>query len=416
MQIYDIIIFNNRFINTSEYLMRKIFNSKTLIRILSISLIAILLIPCLASCKARPMAQTKLAKTEVGKVGEYSVLYEELYFLASSYCDAVKSQYKNDPEGLEAAVWEYVEENIVANYAILELCASEGLVYNEKELKGDVEDYIEKLIDQEFDGSRSDYLESHKLIGVTDHYVRFVTGVDILYDRLATKYKESGVVPNTDQELIYYIQNNFAHTWHIAILVDGDDTYEGEYAKALEALNKLKTGTTTMYKLIGSTYNEDVNMDTLTDTYGHYFPRGVMTKEYENAAFALDTKEISDIIHSTATNAKGQTVECFYIIQRLANDEDEIKLNLNALSDSAHEALIAERMEAVKATLSFTPNAYARSLDITNLEPTSNGADYILILIIVACVIGCALIVTSLIIIRRVRIKRFHQKLKARKK
>ena len=112
--------------------MRKIFNSKTLIRTLSISLIVILLIPCLASCKARPMAQTKLAKTEVGKVGEYSVLYEELYFLASSYCDAVKSQYKNDPEGLEAAVWEYVEENIVANYAILELCASEGLVYNER--------------------------------------------------------------------------------------------------------------------------------------------------------------------------------------------------------------------------------------------------------------------------------------------
>ena len=395
--------------------MRKIFNSKTLMRILSVSLIAILLIPCLASCKARPLAQAKLSKTEVGKVGEYSVLYEELYFLASSYCDAVKSQYKNDPEGLEAAVWEYVEENIITNYAILELCASEGLVYDEKELKGDVEDYIEKLIDQEFDGSRSDYIESQKLVGVTDHYVRFVTGVDILYDRLATKYKESGVVPNTDDELIYYIQNNFAHTWHIAILIDGDDTYESEYAKAKEALNKLKTGTS-MYKLIGSAYNEDVNMDTLTDTYGHYFPRGVMTKEYENAAFELDYLEISDIIHGTAINSKGQTVECFYIIQRLANDEEEIKLNLNALSDSAHEAMIAERMEAVKVRLSFTPNQYARSLDITDLEPATNGADYILILIIVASIVGCALIIASLIIIRRIRIKRFHQKLKARKK
>ena len=387
----------------------------TVARLCSLLLLALLLLPCFTACKARPLAQSRLAKTEVGEVGEYSVLYEELYFLAYNYCESIKDQYKNDPAGLEAAVWQYVNENIVANYAILELCATEGLIYNEKELKNDVEEYIELLIDSEFDGNRSDYLESQKVVGATDHYVRFVTGVDMLYDRLATKYKESGVVPNTDKEIMDYIKSNFAHTWHIAILIDGNDSREGELAKAKEALAKLQNGSD-MYDLIGSAYNEDVNMDTLTDTFGHYFPRGVMSKEYEDTAFALNVNEISDIVEGTAMNSKGEYVDCFYIIQRLPTDQTEINKNLIALTDIAHMALISEKMEAMKSNLSFTPNEYARSLDITNLEAPKNGVDYVMILTISACVIAVASLAVLIIAIRKSKVKRFHKQLQAKKK
>ena len=393
--------------------MKKIFKNTT--KVFSLLLIILLLVPCFASCKARPLAQGRLAKTEVGKVGEYSVLYEELYFLANNYYDSVKDDYKNDQVGLENALWTYVSNNIVTNYAILELCATEGITYEEDALKEEVEEYIEYLIDAEYDGSRSDYLKSQKAVGATDHYVRFVTGVDILYNRLATKYKETGVVPNTDKELIDYIKSNFAHTWHIAILIDGNDTREGELAKAQEALSMLKTGTS-MYELIGSKYNEDVNMDTLTDTFGHYFPKGVMTEAYEKAAFDLKVSEISDIVPGKAQNSRGEYVDCFYIIQRLSNEESEILANLNTLSDSVHSALISEKMEAMKATLKFTPNEYANSLDITNLEEPSNGADYIMILLISACVITCAAIVIAIIIIRKAKVKRFHNQLSAKKK
>ena len=393
--------------------MKKI--SKNAVRVFSLLLVVLLLVPCFASCKARPLSQSRLAKTKVGKVGEYSILYEELYFLASNYCESIKDEYKNDPVGLKTAVWKYVNENIVTNYAILELCATEGLVYDEKELKDGVEDYIEYLIDAEFEGSRSDYLESQKAVGVTDHYVRFVTGVDLLYDRLATKYKESGVVPNTDKELTEYIKSSFAHTWHIAILIDGNDTRESELAKAQAALSKLKSGAD-MYDLIGSSYNEDVNMDTLTDTFGHYFPRGVMEKEYEDAAFELDVLEVSNIVEGTAMNSRGEYVDCFYIIQRLKNDETEIKKNLNTLTDLAHSALITEKMEAMKSNLSFTPNEYAKGLDITNLEAPSNGVDYIMILIISAVVVAVASLIVLIIVIRKSRVKRFHKQLQAKKK
>ena len=395
--------------------MKKFFNSKLLIRIIALALITLTVLPCLVSCKARPLAQGKLAKTEVGKVGDYTVLYEEFYFLAYSYCETVKDQYKNDDEGLKKAIWKYVEENIVANYAILELCKTEGLVYDEKELRADVEKYIELLIESEFDGSRSDYLKSQEVVGITDHYVRFTTGVDLLYDRLATKYKESGVVPNTDSELVEYIKENFAHTWHIAILIEGEDTRESELAKAEAALAELNNGKT-MYQLIGSTYNEDLNMDSLSNTFGHYFPRGVMNAEYEKAAFELDVMELSGIIEGKAQNINGKYVDCFYIIQRLANEEEEIKTNLDALSDSAHSALIAEKMEAVKATLSFEANDYAKGLDVINLEAPKNGADYQMIIIVLLSVLACAAVITLVIVIRRVRTKRFHKAIQVKKK
>lgn len=384
---------------------------KSFLRILALSLSLLMLFHLLVSCKGRPLGQTRLAKTDVGKVGKYTVQYEELYFLAHNYCEAVKDNYKNDPEGLKKAVWKYVEENIIANYAILSLCETEGLSYDEKALKDQVEQYIELTVESSFDGNRGEYIESQEYMGLTDHYVRFVLGVDLLYDQLEAKYRENGTVPNTDEGLLAYIKENFVHTWHIAILVDGEDDREEELKKAEEALALLNSGTS-MYHLIGSKYNEDTTIDSLTDTYGNYFSKGVMTKEFEDAAFALKVNEVSEIIESTAKNSKGEYVECFYILQRLALSDDEIKANFETLTDSVSASIVADKMEAVKATLSFEKNEYAASLDITALKFPGNGADTQAILIVALCVLGVAAIVTAIVVIRKVRTKRFHRSIK----
>lgn len=384
---------------------------KRYLRILALSLSLLLLFPALVSCKARPLAQTKLAGTEVGKVGKYSVSYEEFYFLAYNYYDAVKDNYKNDPEALKAEVWNYVEENITANYAILSLCESEGIVYDEDALAEDVEQYLELTIQSSFDNSRSDYIESQEAMGLTDHYVRFVLGVDMLYDKLELKYKENGTVPNTDEQLMAYIKENFVHTWHIAILVDEGDDREEELAKAEEALGLLNTGTS-MYHLIGSKYNEDTNIDSLSDAYGHYFPRGVMTKEFEDAAFALKINDVSGIVESTAQNANGEYVECFYLIQRLAMNDKEIEANFETLSSSVSASIVADKMESVKASLSFEENDFAKSLDVTALEFPGNGADIQMIIAVSASILICALVIVAIIVIRKVRTKRFQRAIK----
>ena len=368
----------------------------------------------LASCKARPLSQTKLSNTEVGKVGDYSVLYEELYFLASNYTNGLRSKYANDPEGLKAAVWDEIYENITENYAILELCRQKGLTYDENALREDVEAAIKLDIEGEYGGSRSDYFKSQQKFGLTDHYVRFITGVNVLYASLATEYREDGIIPTDADELIPYIQNNFAHTWHIAVFINSESERDAKEAK-IEAARKLLASGTSMYELIGSEYNEDVTPDYLSDAYGYYFPKGIMDEAYEDAAFSLAVGDHT-VIETTATNNDGKTVPCIYLIERLSTTTEaskaEIKSNLSTLSESLADAIINDKKEEIKATLKFVPNEYALSLDITSLEPATNGIDYQLIIVIAASVIAIIGAAVVIILVNRAKTKKFQNSIK----
>ena len=390
-------------------------NNYRIVRYIALALAVLTLLLAFTACKARPLATTKLAKTEVGKVGEYTVYYDELYFLASNYAAGLKDKYKDDPEGYSEAVWESVYENITENYAILELCKNEGLVYDAAELESDVKSAIELDIKSEFDGSRSAYFKSQEAAGLTDRYVRFLTEVSLRYGKLGTQMRNDGDIPNDDAALISYIQKNFVHTWHIAVFVNDGETREENLAKIEEAQELLNNGTQSMYKLIGSKYNEDVTLDYLSDAYGYYFPRGIMDEKYEAAAFSINVGD-NIIVESMAENGAGEYVECFYLIERLPTTSEESKVeiekNLRTLSDYVGDAIINEKKDAVKATLSFTPNDFAKSLDITNLEPAENGVDYQMILAIVCSVLAAGAVVAAIIIIRSVRTRRFQQLIK----
>ena len=387
---------------------------KRLSKIISFILVLIIASTALLSCSARPLAKGKLASTVVGTVGSHDVYYEELYFLASTAYPTAKAKYGDNTEAIKEYVWNYVKQNIVTNYAILDLCASEGIEYDERALRSEVEEVINTTINSSFDGNRAQYLKSQLEAGITDHYYRFCTGTDIIYSKLATKYQTDGKVPNTDKALTDYIKQNFIHTWHIAIYVEKGDDRDAEYAKALEAKKLLDDGNS-MFDLIGSKYNENTVPEPLTDAYGYYFPRGIMEKNYENAAFALEkVGDHSDVIVSHSTSPSGSYVECFYVIEKLAVSEKEIKANFNYLSDTVKDAIIAQALDAEIAKLSYTPNDYALSLDVTALEAPKNGADYQVILAIVTAIVGIALVIAFVIVFRTVRAKRFHQKHKSK--
>lgn len=385
------------------------------LKIIALCLVLIIASASLLSCTARPLAQSKLAKTVVGSVGSHDVYYEELYFLANSYYGSAKAKYGNDTEAIKNYVWDSVNKNIITNYAILDLCASEGFNYDESELASEVEKSIELTIDSSFNGSRGQYLSSQLSAGITDHYYRFCTGVDILYSKFATKYQIDGKVPHTDETITDYIKENFIHTWHIAIYVENGDDRDAEYAKALEAKKLLDDGNS-MYSLIGSKYNENTVPESLVDAYGYYFPRGVMDKDYEDAAFALEKNgDRTDIIVSHGASPSGNYVECFYIIEKLAVKDSEIKANFNTLSDMVKDSIITQELEKYRQKLEFTPNEYALSLDILNLEAPKNGVDYQLIIAITATVIGIAIIIVAIFVFRSIRAKRFHDKRKAKR-
>ena len=387
---------------------------KKLTKIISLILVLLIISSTLISCNARPLAQSKLAKTKVGTVGTHDVYYEEFYFLANNYYSSAKNEFGDDTEAIKKSVWDSVNENIITNYAILDLCEAEGLEYNKSKLSSEVKESIEITIESNFDGSRSEYLNSQLEAGITDHYYRFCTGVDILYNNLATKYQTDGKVPNSDAAIIEHIKQNFIHTLHIAIYVDSGDNREAEYAKALEAKALLDSGNS-MHKLVGSKYNENLIPESLIDADGYYFPKGIMEKDYEDAAFALkNVGDRTDIIISHGTSPSGNYVECFYIIEKLAVTDSEINANFNSLSDMVKDSIITQELEAYREKLTFTPNDYALSLDITNLEAPKNGADYTIIIAIVSSVLGVTLIIVAVFVFRTVRAKRFHKKHKSK--
>lgn len=391
-------------------------------RFLSLVLCFIVLFSLLCSCAPRPLAQSSLASTEVGKVvggsEEYTIDYEEFYPLAYDAYQIAKAKYGDDTEAIEKEAWETVKKNIVITSAKIELCKSEGLEYNESELRDRVNKAIEDEVTSIYDGNYAEFRERQDEIGYTDHYMRYLMGVEFLYSDLALEYQKNGTVPNSDEKIIAYVKENFVHTWHAVIYVEEGDDRDAEYERAKEALKLLQSGIS-MRELIGGSvngkiYNENLAGDPLNNVWGYYSPIGTMNADYEEAALSVKpgtaygdvvvTKEISPL--------SGELIECFYIIERLPITTAEIEDNLNTLSDDVKRSIVSKKLDDTIKDFSFEPNEYAKGLNFASLEVPTNGIDYQLVIGI--CVgVGSIIILVAIILTYRIlRAKRFQKKLK----
>ncbi len=360
-------------------------------RLLGLGLCLILLMGTLVSCKARPLSASDEALASVGKVGDFDVPYEELYFLAKNY----------DKETLSSdELWTLVSENITANYAILDLCKDAGVEYDADELEDAVDEKIKDIIDTDFGGKRKNYIEALKESSITDHYMRFTVQTDILYSALATELITSGEILSGDTQVTSYIKENFIRTWHVMI-PDGDGALE----KAENALDDLKNGKTTMFDLIGSTLNADL----LIPGDGYAFAKGTMDERYEDAAFALKEGQYSEIVKSKGELGTGEYVDCYYIIQRLALDDEYITNNFSSLCEKYESSVVASKLEQKKSELEFVANDYARAMDIKNLPELDIGTDTYLIITLVLIGVGVVVLAIACVFI----IRHFSKKKKA---
>jgi len=378
------------------------FNKNDLKRLLCAALTIIFLVLPLTSCSQNS------ERSSVGKVGEFDVAYDELYYLATSYKKGLAEKYGDSDtlegeeyDAFEAELRATVYENIIANHAILTLCAREGLTLEDSGLDARVDTYVDNVVRTNFGGSKSEYRAALHEYGMTDRYVRFVAAVDLLYSDLMTKLLEEGRLVDDDSEMEEIIKRDFICTWHIMIANDEGDDVEANRALAEEALRKYNNGTMSMYELIGSKYNEDFSLTTLD---GFYFTKGSMEKEYEDAAFALEVGEISDVVESKGVNAAGERVSCFYLIKRLELDDEYITKNFYELEEAYRDAAVNGMLDAVKAELEFVPNEYCESLILSYLAAPSK--DYTeLSVIIAACLVIVILVVVTLVVRRR-RVKK----------
>ncbi len=389
-----------------------------IIRILAVILLISLLPLALFSCASNKNVS---AKKVVGEVDGEKIYYDELYFLIKTYESSLKAKHANDAAALASALDKLAREELIANVAMLRLCEAHGLTYKNRDLKDTVNQELDAILTNDFDGDEEAFRTSMAEVGLTERYLRYTLGVDSLYNQLLTVYPDEGLVVSTEQELKAYIMENFIRVYHIALYNDTPEENEANLNKMLEARRKLVNGNFTMYDMLHgsktetfinalgkeekrvidlSAYNEDFS-DLSGD--GYYLTRGSWDPTYENAAFALELGKFSNVVHTMATHPKtGEKVPTYYVIQRFAMDKDYIDENLAELQEEYYTSVIYSDLMKTREGLTFEPNEFYESLDLANLLPPREGVN---VTVLVLCLVGGAVLlgggITAFVIVKR---------------
>ena len=360
----------------------------------------------LFSCsKSREVPVDSLGKTVVGTVGEHEVYYDEFYFLYNNYAPSLSEKYGEGTPEFEEAMWETISENIVANYAILELCKDAGVEYDENELEDDVQKFIDNTISASFDGDRNAYLKDLENNGLTDRYVRFTAKVDLLYELLPAAYAKDGLLFESEVDLYKYYYDNFRLVKHIMIVNSEGDDKEFNRKNAEKARELLINKEMTIDQLIGGSVAFNFNEDLLIPADGYCIAPGTMDKAYEDAVFALDysfEKSISPVIEATGEDYHtGERHSAFYVIKLLPLTSEYIDEHFDELHDDYIGSFINEKLEKKKSELTFVKSDFAKNeLDMNDLKAPEKGTDWLFVgLIIGAVVIVIAILTVVLVLV-----------------
>ena len=347
-----------------------------------------LTLPFLSSC-----AQNK---TIIGKVGDHNVFYDELYYMVTYYKPSVIEKLGDNPAEVRSELDAIVRKEIVTNYAFLALCEENGLYY--EDIEDQVDEAFEEYITANFGGDKSAFKKNCQALGLSERYVRYTMGLDILYSYLIQSYLNNNKLLKTEAEIVNYINRNFIRTNHLAIFNDENDDIEKNRATIAEAKQKLESGMT-LSDLIRGGFSEDISD---LDGSGYYFAKNTMMAEYEEAAYSLAINERSGIVEAYAENRLGEYVSCFYIIERLPLNDAYITTNFEQLKTEYYQSVINGDIAKKAAGLEFSPNAKYNSFDLNDLSPSSDMA----LMIAIISVVAVSVITAVVIIITKLKLKK----------
>lgn len=362
----------------------------------ALAMAALLCVGSLSACGER----TEVSATRaVGTVDGEKICYDELYAIVNRYRDTVEDRCEGDEAMMKEELDRLVRENIIVNTAMIRLCETVGLTYDEKELESRVDTELTQLLTESFEGDEELFDQARQANGLTERYLRFTTGVDLLYDDLLVQYPLHGLVAGDEASVRAYLDENCVRVYHLVQFFDESNQAE-KHAKMTEAREALLSGEKSMYSLIKAGYTEDF-MDVSAN--GYYVVRGTMNEDYERAAFALNVNEVSEVFLAEGTDNNGRTSSCYYVLQRFEMDEAYVDSHLSALTGEYYGSVIYEDLEEMKETMSFTPNSFYEELDLTDLPAPREGMRTGTVIAIVASVsaVLIALTVVGVILIRK---------------
>lgn len=340
-------------------------NLKQVLRPLLFGMSLLLVLSCLVGCGYRPTEPDAQDIKPVGTVENYTVYYEELYYLTMTVKDAMIKEYGEgifdasqsaDRHFYESELRRRVYENLTSSYAVLKL-ARDKTGYTAAEAAEYAEERVAELYKNA--GSAHAYRKLLHESYMTDHFVRFQYTVNELRNTLLYHCVYSLGEIESDPSAICEIildSGTYVRTRHIAIFKDNGKSDAVNRETAEKILSELK-GNRDFSALL-----EQYNEDTAQTSDGYYFMAGEMQEAYEEAAFALQIGETSGVV---------ETDQGYFILTRLPLDEAYVYMNCYGagapLYESYQNYTFLAFLDEEQEKLTFVPNEYAKSLDLSQL-------------------------------------------------
>lgn len=266
------------------------------IKLVSLVCFAAIVLSCLSSCAV--LSSTKEEKTVVMTVGEYEVPYELYYYITEN----LKKSYSD-----EETIKEEREKTLVEIYSVFALGEDLGIAFDD--------DYIASIADDaakfaiEDCGGKSEYKKALAKNYMNDSVYRFLERYSATAAEALSAVSQSSKIPKDDKGIIALAKGDeFIRVKQILVIGENgtesvDDTYfqtkephtnEEALAIAKKACDRAKAGED--FDSLVKEYGESLFMFNNTD--GYYLCRGMWDQVNEDAAFALEVGEVSDVVES----------------------------------------------------------------------------------------------------------------------
>lgn len=305
--------------------------------------VLLVLLP-LSGCSKIPKS-TKAEKETVLSIDEFEVSYEQLRYFVRNFME--------DRAGGEEGYWtearaaEQQEEIYNASfsslrdqYAILSLAKKYGIDRQSSAIRELVNLEVQNTI--EGYGGEEAYAQDLEKNYMTDNVYRFLTTISVCREELYYAMLEAGDLEDDAEALKQLVYGDeFIRVKQILIENDEGESPEENRKTAEEVRRRAAAGED--FDALVDEFGEDLYMFRNRD--GYYICRGVWYKEFEEAAFALQIGEVSDVIDTAAG---------YSILLRCPKEDAYLSGHFDDLCEDYRDAQFSLAIEARSASMTVT--------------------------------------------------------------
>lgn len=309
-------------------------------KILCLFICVITVISSLTSCAS--LASTADEKKIVMTVGDYEVPYELYYYITMNL-------KKDLPDATDEEIDKEAFEMLCEMYAVFSLAEDFGIDADDEYIASIADDAA--LLAIEECGGKKEYKEALAETYMNDSVFRFLKRHSQTADELLSAIIESGKYPTKESALkklfgsdeficikqILVMSENSISSADDTLYLTGEKHTDEEARKIAEEARDKALGGEDFDALVNK-YGESLYM--FNNTNGYYVCRGMWDKSNEDAVFALEVGEVSEVIESPTG---------FSVFLRCEKSDKYIDSHVDDLANEYYKAqyniLLNERIE-----------------------------------------------------------------------